>query len=119
MKWLQRLAIAAFVATACALLTGIAAPARADDREQQFLNAILRHGGLPGTQATWIEEGHNICDGLANDTAMGVSPQKSGFNSIQMARERGWDPGDAVVIISAAVTYLCPQTHATWRTITS
>ena len=85
----------------------------------ESINAILRHGDLPGTQATWIEEGHNVCDGLANDTAMGVSPQKSGFNSVQMARQRGWDPGDAVVIISAAVTYLCPQTHSTWRTITS
>lgn len=119
MKRLRWLAIAAFSVTAGAHLMAGAAPANADDGEQEFVNALVHHGGLPGTEATWLQEGHAVCDGLASDTASGVSPQKSGFNSIQMSRQRGWDAGDAVVIVSAAVSYLCPQTHSTWRTISS
>lgn len=48
------------------------------------MNAIIRHGGLPGTQAYWIQQGHDVCNDLANDAAMGMSSAKAGAREVQI-----------------------------------
>jgi hypothetical protein len=100
---------AALTMSACAFLGAMAAPAaHADSAEEQFLKAVIGHG-LSGGQSTWLQEGQTVCTDLATNAAMGVSPQKSGFTEIQKAGARGWRPGEAVVLITAAGKYLCPQ----------
>jgi hypothetical protein len=88
----------------------IAAPAHADTAEEQFLKAVVGHG-LSGAQSNWLQEGQNVCSDLAANAAMGVSPQKSGFTAVQRAGARGWKPGEAMLLITAAGKYLCPQTQ--------
>lgn len=99
---------AAFAAAACTFLGAIAAPAHADTAEELFLKALVGHG-LSGAQSNWLREGQTVCTDLAANAAMGVSPQKSGFTEIQKAGARGWKPTEAVVLITAAGKYLCPQ----------
>ncbi len=89
----------------------VAAPARADNPEDQFVQSQLSYSNRPpGSPTSWLQEGYQVCRNLTAKVAAGYMLADADWYEVERLSVRpGWDEDSAAGVVGDAETYLCPQ----------
>jgi hypothetical protein len=108
------LAPAVGAAAACAVVIGVATPARADSPEDRFIADLQRANAvatsLPGTPERWVRAGYDSCNRISSTIAQGL-PARAAINNEVIAATtfHSITRQNAVALVTYAVLDLCPH----------